>query len=402
MYREFDNQELILFTSSNFPTGGAGAAYLNLFCKGMMSRGHLIRVYLTRGHAFMSNSGKIFKKNKTSYGVSYEYLGLSKRSTSDLLKLADEFLSFFHLLFLLPSIAWKRKRITIFVYNIYLFHGLLLYLTTYLFKVRMITFVSEHFYKEQFSGFINKLNWYNFIFTFKHLNPLSDRLIVFSQYLRDIYIKKGFKEDRIFVQPNLTDFEFWQPIPIEERYIIGYSGTPSEKDGIIDLFKAISLLKDQLKVSLIVVGDSTFGKSLIPGLEVECENLGIKNLVQFTGLVDYNLVKTWLSQCKYLAITRPRTIQTLAGFPIKLGEYMALKKPVLATDFGEVETYFNDGEEIIIAKSGDPESIADRIRWMFNNEEQINSIAVMGYNKAYKLLEYNASITRIISFLRGI
>ena len=189
---------------------------------------------------------------------------------------------------------------------------------------------------------------------------------------------------------------------MNEKYTIGYSGTPGEKDGLIYLFKAISLLKDQMPVSLIVVGDSPFGTSMIPKLENICENLGIRGLIYFAGLVEYNLVKTYLSQCKILAITRPRNIQTQAGFPTKLGEYMALRKPVIATDFGEIQTYFIDSKEIVIAKCEDPQSIADKIRWMLQNEELIKTIAINGYNKAYKLLEYNTSMTRIINFINGL
>jgi len=402
MDRNFNDQEYILFTSTNFPSGGAGASYLNLFCKGMMLHGRLVRVYLSKGYAFGINSKKPLRKNKTSDEVSYTYMGLTKRPQISFLKLIDDFLSLCYLLFVLPSIVWKRKRITILVYHTDFLPSILIYLTAYIFRVRLITLVPEYFNKVNFSGFIKKLQWHSFIFRFDHLNPLSDGLIVFSNYLRDIYVKKGIEEDRIFVQPNLTDFEFWNSFQIKEKYTIGYSGTPGKKDGLVDLFKAISLLKNKMPVSLIVVGDSTFGKSLIPELEIICKQMGIGNSVHFAGLVEYDQVKIYLSQCKILAITRPRNIQTDAGFPTKLGEYMALKKPVLATDFGEVEEYFTDGKEIVIAKCNDPESIADKIRWMLNSEDLKNTIAINGCNKAHKLLEYNTSMTRIINFINGI
>jgi len=393
------DQQYILFTSGNFPTGGAGATYLNLFCKGMILHERLIKVYMIKGYAFGENSERTMRKNKTSYGVSYTFLGLTKRPQNGFLKLIDDFLSFFHLLFLLPLITWKRKRVTIFVYQTDFFHSLMIYLTAYLFKIRIISFVPEFFNKVYYTGFIKKLQWFGFIFTFDRLNTLSDGLIVFSQYLRDIYLKKGVKEDRIFVQPNLTDFEFWNVHGNKEKYTVGYSGTPGGKDGLGYLFKAVSLLKNQMPISLVVVGDSPFGKSKIPELEIVCENLGIRNQVHFAGLVEYNQVKTYLSECKLLAITRPRNIQTQAGFPTKLGEYMALKKPVLATNFGEMEAYFTDGNEIVLAECDNPESIADKIRWMLRNEELIKIIAVNGYKKAHTLLEYKKSITKIINYL---
>jgi len=402
MYKNNIDQEYILFTSTNFPTGGAGAAFLNLFCRGMALQDQIVKVYMTKGYAFGKTSKRIFRNNITPEGVPYTFMGFTKRPKIGFLKPFDDLLSMIRLLFILPSIAWKRKRITVFVYHTDFFHSLLIYLNAYIFKYRIVTFVPEYFNKQLFVGFTNRLKWYSFIFTIDHLNPLSSGLIVFSNFLQNIYLRKGMKKDCILVQPNLTDFDFWAPSNTDEKYTIGYSGTPGEKDGLAYLFKAMSLLKDQMEISLVLVGDSTFGKSMIPELEIVCEELGIRNQVHFAGLVEYSQVKTFLLQCKIVAITRPRTIQTQAGFPTKLGEYMALKKPVLATDFGEVETYFADGKEIVIANSGDPESIADKIKWMLENEEAIAIIADNGCKKARELLDYSTSIERIIKFIENV
>jgi glycosyltransferase involved in cell wall biosynthesis len=97
----------------------------------------------------------------------------------------------------------------------------------------------------------------------------------------------GFNENNIIVQPNLTDFDYWKSPVGEIKYDLGYSGAPYLKDGLYDLFKAISLLnKKQIQVTLLVIGDATFGESLIPPLKIECEKLGISEQVTFTGLVE--------------------------------------------------------------------------------------------------------------------
>jgi glycosyltransferase involved in cell wall biosynthesis len=399
MNRNNKEQEYILFTSTNFPEGGASASYLNLFCKGLVVKAPVVKVFMAKGYAFRNNSKKIFRKNITPEGVAYTYMGLTNRPKNGFLKLADDFLSICFLLFVLPSIVWKRRKTTILVYHLGLLHSLLIYSTAFFCKTRIITIVPEYFNKLDFISLVSKFNWFSFIFTFDHLNPLSDRLIVFSNFLKDIYLKRGFSEERIYVQPNLTDFKFWDTPPVKEKYILGYSGTPGKKDGLIDLFQAIKLLKDEIPVSLVVVGDTTFGNSFIPDLEIICVQLGIRDLVHFTGLVESNEVKDYLSQCKILAITRPRTVQTQAGFPTKLGEYMALKKPVLATGFGEVEAFFTDGKDLVIAKCDNPESIAEKIKWMLNNEDSINTMAANGCKTAFELLEYNSSMEKISSYL---
>ena len=210
----------------------------------------------------------------------------------------------------------------------------------------------------------------------------------------------GYNEKNIVVQPNLTDFNYWGTANTEIKYNLGYSGAPYLKDGLYDLFKAISILKNKnISVTLLVIGDAIFGKSLIPALKVECEKLRILEKVTFTGLVDSSLVKQYLSECRILSITRPSTIQTRAGFPTKLGEYYATKRPVLATNFGDMEKYFTDGQDILMAECGNPESIALKILWMLQNNEELELISIRGYDKANQLFEYKNSVKRIIESL---
>jgi glycosyltransferase involved in cell wall biosynthesis len=210
----------------------------------------------------------------------------------------------------------------------------------------------------------------------------------------------GYNGNNILVQPNLTDFEYWESEKSEIKYTLGYSGTPSIKDGLLDLFSSIRLLQvKNISVTLLVIGDSNFGKSRIPALKEECNKLEIAGKVFFIGLVDSLKVKQYLSECKILCITRPSITQTKAGFPTKLGEYYAAKKPILATDFGDLSRYFSDGLDIVMAECGNPESIAEKIAWMLQNNEELEVISRRGYEKAKQLLDFKSSIKRIINFL---
>ena len=150
-----------------------------------------------------------------------------------------------------------------------------------------------------------------------------------------------------------------------------------------------------------MIGDATFGKSLIPLLKEECANLDISEKVFFTGLVEHSTVKQYLSECKILAITRPSTLQTKAGFPTKLGEYFATMRPVLATNFGDMEEYFKDGTDIVMAECGNSEEIAQKIKWMIENKRELEIISERGYKTAHDLLEYKNSVRRMINFLES-
>ncbi|MBE0674158.1 MAG: glycosyltransferase, partial [Bacteroidales bacterium] len=292
---------------------------------------------------------------------------------------------------LLLYLLVKGKHVTILLYNSDLFFNTSVHLAGKFAKIKVVKFAAEIIDKSQFKpSILGRVSRAAYMVNFRHLNKMSDKLIVFSHYLRDEFLKIGFDESRILVQPNLTDFEFWKPEDTSVKYTLGYSGAPYMKDGLNDLLMAVKILIQKgLYVSLLIVGDATFGRTLIPGLKTECEKLEIVDCVTFTGLVNSDEVKKYLSQCQILAITRPDTIQTRAGFPTKLGEYFALKKPILATRFGDMEQYFKDGSDLILAECDDPKSIASKLEWMIHNQEKLTGIALTGNITAEQLLEFN-------------
>jgi len=394
-------KEYILITSMNFPSGGAGATYLNLFCRGLKYNGFSVSVFLLKGYAFGNFTYNGPRKNVSKDGIPYSYLGFVQRPGNKFLKLIDELLSISHLIIFLFSLINKRKSINLMVFNSEIQYNIPIHFISGLLRIRVVKFVAEFIDKSEFSNsFFGNFKRYGFLLNFRYLNKLSDKLIVFSFYLKNEYIRIGYDENKIIVQPNLTDFDYWRSAKTEIKYTLGYSGAPYLKDGLHDLFIAMSLLKNEdFNINLLVIGDATFGKSLIPSLKDECVKLGLSEKVFFTGLVELSMVKHYLSECKILAITRPSTIQTKAGFPTKLGEYFATKRPVLATNFGDMDEYFTDGSDIVMAKCGNPESIAARIKWMLENSKDVELISKRGYDNARHLLEYKNSVNRMINFL---
>jgi len=395
------NKEFILFTSCNFPTGGPGATYVNSFCKGVKENNGEIRVYLFKGYIykdFKNNSGR---KNQTDYGVKYTYLGFSTRSKSNVFKLFEDITSILSTFWLMTKLIFRRNGIIIFVYSNGLFFNLPVYFISKLFHIKIVSFVPEFLENEELEkeNIIEQLISYSFLINYHFINKLSDKLIVFSNFLRNEYIHMGYEGRNIIIQPNLTELNGWY-IPSENLYTIGYAGTPSIKDGIIDLMYAVKLLKDNGNlVNVIIVGDSTNKDSLIPYLHKKSIEFGIVEQITFTGLVSQDKVKYYLNQCQILSVTRPDTRQTKAGFPTKLGEYMACKKIVLATKFGDIENYFSDKIEIVLAEPGNPSSVADNILWILNNPDKSETIAKNAFNKATEILDYRNGVKKIMNYV---
>lgn len=396
-----NHPENILITSANFPKGSAAANFLNLFCKGVTEAGLRIEVFILKGYFLKGGKTSDVKRNNTEYGVSYYYLGFVNRSSNKLVKIVGDIYGFFSLGWLLISLIKRRKYLTIFAYNNEVPNSLLINLFCRAAGINLVTFVPEYYDISEFSGgFLTKLRWYGFLLNFHYLNRLSDKLIVFSSYIRNKYLEMDFPSKKILVQPNLTDFDFWEEAEKTNEFTIGYSGTPYKKDGIEDLLKAVSILrKKEIKTSVLIVGDVVNEKSVIPSLTRLCNELNIEDLVKFTGMVSLEKVREWLNRCKILAITRPNIVQTAAGFPTKLGEYFACRKVVLSTKVGDIGSYFADKEDIVFSEPGNCKSIAESIEWIYNNSNQYNRMAFNGYTKAKELLNYKVKVKTMIDFV---
>jgi glycosyltransferase involved in cell wall biosynthesis len=397
-------QDYILITSSNFPSGGPGAAYLNLFCRGLKENHRNISVWLLKGFSYGNQKNSEKRKNISKEGVPYRYLGSPQRSGGVIRKIQEDIITIIRLLIYLIKLFGKRS-VSILLYNNILRYNIPIFILSKLTGIKIICFVPEFYDKSTFEGLtFGKLKWFSFLFNIYFLNKFSYRLIVFSHYLKDIYLKRGISEDKIIVQPNLTDFDYWQ-IKEErkkesEEYTLGYCGTPTLKDGLNDLLQAISELKNRKKrVTLLIIGDVTFGKSRIPDMIKFCESLNISELVTFTGLVSSENVKRYLNKCKILTLTRPNIIQTQAGFPTKLGEYFASEKQILVTNFGDIEKYFTPMKELVTADCGNIEDIAEKIIWMLSNPEKSEQIREAGYLRAKQLLSYRVSLDRIVKLI---
>ncbi len=402
MERNTITKELILFTSNNFPTGGPGATYVNLFCKGIKDNEGNIKVYLFKGHVYKGDEKIKSRSNVTDYGVKYTSLGFANRPENKILKITEDFLSIIRTFALMLTFFFKRKKIAILVYSNGLPFNIPIYFFSKLFRIKLISFVPEFLESNDVINLNNfqKIMHYSFLMNYNYLNKLSDKLIVFSTFLENEYIKKGYKKENIIIQPNLTEIEDWFVPGKKVEYTIGYAGTPSKKDGIIDLLDAVKILKDKnIIVSVLVVGDSINKESLIPYFQKKCEDSAINGQVTFTGLVSQEHVKDYLNSCQILAITRPNTTQTRAGFPTKLGEYMACKKVVLATKFGDVEKYFTNRKDIILAECDNPISIAENISWILSNSQNVGTIAENGFKKANEILNYRIGVKKIIGAL---
>jgi glycosyltransferase involved in cell wall biosynthesis len=399
-------KNIVLITYDNFPYGGASANLLRYFAMGLARLGNKIDVLLPTGNYYGQNLDH--NKNKAGVlekGVNYKHLGFVHHPRKIAGKIADNMLGII-LPFVYLMKKKQRKGVDLIVcYNVGLIKTLMLLLAKKLATKKLVIILPEFYEKPSERFFSIKLfKWYSFYFSMKYLLRHADGFIVLSHYLKDFVANRVRGKKPIMIMPNLIDLLRFERKGIKpfkkEKITIGYIGTPTRKDGVMDLMQSFSKLnKKYPQTHLLIIGDITNGKTLIPHLKEHAEKLDVSDNISFTGLVSYEKVPDLLHSCQILALTRPNGVFAEAGFPTKLGEYFACKKPVVITDIGDMPRYFINEKHVMLVEAEDIESITLGFEKLIINKYLIEQLPKNAFEWMMGNLSYIEATERVDQFL---
>jgi glycosyltransferase involved in cell wall biosynthesis len=118
--------------------------------------------------------------------------------------------------------------------------------------------------------------------------------------------------------------------------IVGMSGLAmNDHHDNVPCFKAVASLSQRLPgLRLLVTGDSEYiGKSVSPLLPRE--------VLINVGWVDYRKYNLYLSACDAFVLPFPDTCRNRARWPNKIGDYVALERPIITNSTGDVAAFFH-------------------------------------------------------------
>ena len=134
---------------------------------------------------------------------------------------------------------------------------------------------------------------------------------------------------------------------IPEGKLIGYLGNIYQRDANL-LFEALRLIKTP-NTRLLMVGE--------PGCQVA---EAVQARVSITGRLPFDKMLDYLSACDVLALPLSDTIANRGRWPSKVNEYVAVGRPTVACDVGDVADLLRDGEIGLLVRP-DAEEFAARL-----------------------------------------
>ena len=224
---------------------------------------------------------------------------------------------------------------------------------------------------------------------------LSDGVVVLSRRLENKYAPRVRALARIPICIQRPQSARSRPAN-DNLFRVVYVGTFGDKDGVSDLIEAFLLLQRQGGAGeLVLVGGGAGAKACRARYEG-------RPGIRFTGYVPDDELERQLVDADLLCMTRVDDPYAHAGFPYKLGEYLATGNPVLATRVGDIEDYLRDGEGAVIVPPGDRVAMAAAMRRMSENRDLSRQIGARGLASFEKNFASEVNAQRWLDFVSGV
>ena len=158
----------------------------------------------------------------------------------------------------------------------------------------------------------------------------------------------------------------------DPREII-YVGDLGHEGEVPDLLAAFALVAPHYPdVVLRVVGEAA--PAQLDHIVARTTELGIAERVVFAGHVERARLPDLLCSATMHALLRRDALFSRAGFPTKLGEYLASGRPVVVTATGDIPRYLTHGVDAYMAPPGDPERFAAQMRYVLDHEAEASKV----------------------------
>lgn len=220
----------------------------------------------------------------------------------------------------------------------------------------------------------------------------------------------GVDGRKIIVAENAADTDTFNPdVPKKQihekdnKTLIGWMGSFESQHGFDDFIAIAARLKDRKchNVGFLIIG----GGPAKEELEQHLSELGLQDYFIFCGQVRWDQVPGYMLNvdfCLSLYRRTPANLQYRAktgAAQIKIFEYLALGKPILAYDHGDARGFF-EARKIGWVCQMSPENVADKIIEILQDPNQIDQYAQNALALSRQKYNWKVTAAKIVDFLK--
>jgi glycosyltransferase involved in cell wall biosynthesis len=236
----------------------------------------------------------------------------------------------------------------------------------------------------------------------------ADAVLVVSEYLVDHAISCGAQPDRVHVIPNgvdprlfhpaAPDTEIRQRLGIGDGPVLGFVGGLRQWHGVEILPELLQRLVGRFpQARLVIVGSGPLESTLSQRLEA----LGLSAHALFTGMIDHQQVAGVIRQFDIALAPYPQLDHNFYFSPLKLFEYMACGRAVVAADVGQIRTVVDHAKTGFLYPAGDLDQLADRCATLLSDPASREVVGDAAAQEILKKYTWDSNVSRVIQIAQS-
>ena len=232
-----------------------------------------------------------------------------------------------------------------------------------------------------------------------------NKVVVITHFLRR-EISSFTRGEKIFVAPDGVDLGRFKDMPQQvarkqlnipqDAKVICYTGHLFAWKGIRTLVRSTKHLPNSYHLYIVGGKDSD-----IQTLKkfINAENLS--NII-LTGYVSPDLVPVYLAAADVAVLpsSAREKISRHYTSPLKLFEYMASRRPIVASNLPSLKEVLKDGKNAVLVEPDDPRALAEGIRRVLDDPDFAREISEQAYSEVGQY-SWDERARRIIHFIES-
>ena len=212
----------------------------------------------------------------------------------------------------------------------------------------------------------------------------ADKILAITEYLKNDLVKMEIDTNKIHILPNGIDLELFNPMKYDQDEIrrlrqsfgssklVIFSGSLQDLNMIIDSANhVVSSIKD---IKYVIIGDHRDPARSKSTWENKVRQKGLSNYFEFLGKKSHEEIPKYLMCADVCVDSFPDEPYYAAAHPIKLLEYGACEKPVVATRVAETEKIIKHGIFGFLANPSNSLEFAQYVVTLLNSPDLCNKM----------------------------
>lgn len=352
------NQLKVVYLRTDFWFGlkaGGSVTHISGFCKGINELGHSL--------FFVSND--TLENIDTSYNPTFI---IKPPLAGNVLPMTVQILAY-NLIFLWNAVKIVRKQMPDIICQR---HSLLNISGVLLSNLCRVPFLLEYnsssFWKRESH---HSLRLVPLLKLFENINLLgADKITVVSSVLKEELSGRGTPARKVCVNPNGVDPDLFNPfvdgntvrstLNLDGKTVVGFAGIYGPWHGVEFLARTVKeVRKSNREIRFLFIGDDKL-KTVVEGIGKED---GSDSSMVFVKAVLHHEIPRYLAACDILASPHVNMADgsRFFGSPVKLFEYMAMGKPIVASGIEQLSDVLHNEVNALLVHPGDVNGIASAI-----------------------------------------